>query len=363
METSIRTHRAVVAGISGGVGVALPLAAAAATIPFGDAAGAVRTAALPFAVGALSGVGLFALSDYLEERRSERLSSEAAQAAAFSSIFDGGDAAEPHTVQQASAPAAGVRLAGRAVPKGVPVISRAVDALDEADAWAEIDAMLDEDSPISCDPSRSKDIYEIALEELRHADRARSGRAAEPQTASISSARASAAPCSTDAFLALAAAGSASPSPRSAAAPARDSVASTDCDDAEERSARDAALASLYGVDLKAVPVATPAPSDSPAPAAVADYSGHEAIWAAALAILAEDAPVASPSQTASLAPDRMAAVAEGAGRTRDHNRVNALMEEEFEQSPSSSARLASREYLRVIRGGTASLPRLRARA
>ena len=116
METSIRTHRAVVAGISGGVGVALPLAAAAATIPFGDAAVSFRTTSLPFAVGALSGVGLFALSDYLEERRSERLSSEAAQAAAFSSIFDGGDAAEPHTVQPASAHAADAPLSTRLLP-------------------------------------------------------------------------------------------------------------------------------------------------------------------------------------------------------------------------------------------------------
>ena len=43
------------------------------------------------------------------------------------------------------------------------------------------------------------------------------------------------------------------------------------------------------------------------------------------------------------------------------HSRVNSLIEEEFDQVPSQSVRRTSREYLRVIQGGTASFPRLRA--
>ena len=49
------------------------------------------------------------------------------------------------------------------------------------EAWAEIDAMFKDGSPISCDPTRSKDMYQIALEELRRSERAAA--AATPVTA------------------------------------------------------------------------------------------------------------------------------------------------------------------------------------
>ena len=39
---------------------------------------------------------------------------------------------------------------------GVPTIARAADAMDEAEAWSMIDSMLDDDSPVSCDPARSR---------------------------------------------------------------------------------------------------------------------------------------------------------------------------------------------------------------
>ena len=339
MATSIRANRAVTAGISGGVGIVLPLAAVAVTIPFGEASQAAHVA-LPFAVGALAGVGLFALTDRLSERAAERRAAEEAEAAAFTSIFNGTEAVEPRTAQVASAPAAaGKRFVHRTAPKGVPVISRAVDALDEADAWAEIDAMLNEDSPISCDPARSKDMYEIALDELRRVERARTEQSA----------------------------------PVAEAAPAPAAAVQPDVDEADEASARAAAMASLYGAaaDAQAAQPVAPAASaaraaSAPAPetVAVADYTGHESTWAAALAILEDDAPVTvSPSETAYVAPDRMAAIAEGGSATRDHAHVNALIKEEFDRMSSPSVRHTSREYLRVIQGGTASMPRLQAQA
>lgn len=373
MASSINAHRAVAVGLSGGFTVGLPLAAVAATLPFAEAGEAVRAGALPFAVGALAGVGLLMLSDNLLDRRDARRAAEEAEAASFTSIFSGAEAVEAHTAKDGAAQAvAGKRFAHRATPKGVPVIARAVDALDEADAWAEIDAMLNDDSPISCDPARSKDMYEIALDELRRAERAQAeqtGRVAQTPASPVSAA-APANPESTDVFLALAAgrsAASARPAvsqPVAMAAKPQPATAAPafdfDLDEAEETSAREAAMASLYGAAATQRPVSVPAGEP-----AVADYSGHEATWAAALAILDEDAAsapaAASPSETAYVTPDRMAAVAEGGNATRSHAHVNELLEEEFDRVPSSSVRRTSREFLRVIQGGTASMPRLQA--
>ena len=375
MASSIKAHRAVAAGISGGLGFVLPLMAAAATLPFAGAHEVVRANALPVAAGALAGVALFALSDRLLERREERLANEEEEAAAFTSVFSGVGDAHPAVAGRSMAedpfaPRAHAKHAHRAVPKGVPVISRAVDALDEADAWAEIDAMLSGDSPISCDPTRSKDIYEIAFEELRRTEQAHEAAAAKPAAARHSS------PESTDVFLALAGKRVPARPVIAASAPVTPGPAVTasipttafDADEAEEASARDAALASLYGASPRVQPAPNPAPS-----VAVADYSGHERTWAAALAILNEDMPGSAsvvapaaqpvPSQTSFVAPDRMALVAEGGNATRSHAHVNALLEEEFSKVPSSSVRSKSHEFLRVIQGGTASMPRLQAQA
>ena len=38
--------------------------------------------------------------------------------------------------------------------------------MDEAEAWSMIDSMLDDDSPVSCDPARSRDVYQVAIDEL-----------------------------------------------------------------------------------------------------------------------------------------------------------------------------------------------------
>ena len=104
------------------------------------------------------------------------------------------------------------------------------------------------------------------------------------------------------------------------------------------------------------------------------DYSGHEDMWAAASAILSEDAeetraiPVgeAAPFQTAqgaeTTAPvpqERCKAIAEGARSTGLHTHVNEILEEEFDKVSSQSVRTRSHEYLRVIQGGTMTMPRL----
>ena len=131
----------------------------------------------------------------------------------------------------------------------------------------------------------------------------------------------------------------------------------------------------------------------------MADYSGHEDMWAQALAILSEgDAPATAGVVTAeatdeaevedetlfseqarheedvlaalksldvtdSVVPIHMEAMAGGAESTGRFARVNEMLEEELEKVPSQSMRASSREYLRVIQGGTMSMPRLTAEA
>lgn len=358
MATAKIAYRRSAIGISAGLGIALPLAAYAATLPMEGVNDAVRMGATPFAAGVLAGVGVLAISGGLLDRRATRLEAEAAEAERFASIFSDSDVVVPQTARSdasrtGSAPRAGKRFSSDA-PKGVPVISRAVDALDEAEAWAEIDAMFSDDSPISCDPTRSKDMYQIAIEELRRTEQMRAAEA---------SARAADASDRTAAMAALYGASVVAASRQAVVAPI-----------------------SAAAVTNASVPVAAPAPV-APAPVApnvpVADYSGHEDMWASALAILDEpvgthvsaSAPVSCMSQStgasASASADqasetsfvsrgRMAAVAEGGNATRLHSRVNALIEQEFEKFPSSSVRHSTHEYLKVIDGGTASMPAFR---
>lgn len=267
------SHRAVAAGISGGLAVALPATAALVAVSLeGTAASLVRTA-LSFAGGALVGIGLFAVSDRMLSQRGAR--------------------DEDSSVEQREA------FHARA-EQGVPVISRAVDAMDEEAAWADIDAMFAEDSPISCDPISSKDMYQIAFEELRRSEQLAQERSREEKVA---------------------------------------------------QDAQMAAMASLYGSPASVVvPPAAPqpvAPAESQeqvvsAPAEVevpvADYSGHEEMWAAAVAILEEDQDSA---KTACLsASDLSAGAVQG-----------------------KASRSSSHDYLRVIQGGTAQFTALQVEA
>lgn len=394
MASSHASTRSVAAGLSCGIGLAVPVAAYAVTLPFEGVHGAIAASAVPFAVGALAGVGLFAASNVLLDRH-----------VAFDAEDTAADAAPAHTHEGVAARAAGLHagLTGlfarsddeyednpdverffgrRRVPKDVPVIARAQWAPSEAEAWADIDAILSEDSPISCDATRSKDIYEIALEELRQSQ---DDAAAQPAGAHASSAGAAAAPVRTWEPSASAPAETTATFMALAAEIARgtETTARIEHDEDEDTdAARLAALASLDVIDGERphrTPVSEPARVPAPempvmrgAAAAQAapeptvpqaDYSGHEDMWASALAILAEDESRASTTMPTAVppSPERAQAVDEGARATAMHSRVNSLIEEEFDQVPSQSVRRTSREYLRVIQGGTASFPRLRA--
>lgn len=421
MDKPTRTHRALTAGLSAGAGVALGAAAFAATIPFDGAHAVVGASAVPFAVGTVAGVGLFAAGLRIAEEREERVERDYDEA-----------------VRAANADAAAYRRARQAAPKGVPVIARAQDALSEEEAWADIDELLSADSPVSCDPARSKDIYEIALEEMARGTRATAQAPAADPAATRAGAWAASQPgAQTGAWAAQTAAGTgawaasgfasqaaagtgawaaAAPeaAPRQAnpadtwvqmAVPAQQGgwqapAASWPQQQAPAYAAQapaypaqapqqapaaefdpfapqdvDAFLSSAgyipqEGADAPAMHPAEPEPAAPVMEVPMADYSGHEDMWAAALAILAEDGAPSSPvlgsadlGSTDAVDPDRMEAVAEGASATGMHTRVNEILEEEFDRVPSQSMRHTSREYLRVIQGGTMALPRLSAQA
>lgn len=416
MDKPTRTHRALTAGLSAGAGVALGAAAFAATIPFDGAHAVVGASAVPFAVGTVAGVGLFAAGLRIAEAREERVERDYDEA-----------------VRAANADAAAYRRARQAAPKGVPVIARAQDALSEEEAWADIDELLSADSPVSCDPARSKDIYEIALEEMARGTRAAAQAPAADPAATRAGAWAASQPgAQTGAWAAQTAAGTGAWAAQTAAgtgawAAAAPEAAPRQANPADtwvqmavpaQQGGWQAPAASwpqqqapAYAAQAPAYPVQAPqqapaaefdpfAPQDvdaflssagyipqegadapamhpaEPEPAApvmevpMADYSGHEDMWAAALAILAEDGAPSSPvlgsadlGSTDAVDPDRMEAVAEGASATGMHTRVNEILEEEFDRVPSQSMRHTSREYLRVIQGGTMALPRLSAQA
>lgn len=390
-------YRGNAIGISAGLGVALPLAAYAATISFDGVNDIVRMDAMPFAAGALAGVGMLALTGHMLDVHAERVEAERAEAERYASLYaSSGSAAE--RAAQVARPAAkqspaqtfiGKRFARQGQPDGVPVISRAVDALDEMEAWAEIDAMFSDDSPFSCDPARSKDMYQIALEELRRGESARAA----------SSASAGAAVAVAGASVAAGASAAAAASAPAASRPMTQVVAPT-ADERQAEADRSDALASLYGraaaprsyapqmptmtasaasqpvgagaaasQAVATAPAAPGAASDFDGLVPMADYSGHEDMWRAALAILEND--VASQPQRAACASQeravstgemdarRMAAVAEGGNATRVHSHVNALIEEEFDKVSSKSVHSTAHEYLKVIEGGTAAMPAL----
>ena len=436
-----RTY-AISAGLTAGAGLALPVVAFAATLPFEGPHAVVSAAAVPFAVGSLAGAGIFALAARAIDSHAERVEEEAAE--------------ERRGWGHHADNVAANGLFGRhnAAPKGVPIIARAQGAPSEEEAWAEIDALLSDDSPISCDPATSKDIYQIAFEELRREAERTAQTAATPvpaasatttvaedaaPTASTTAGTAREAyraaavhvkPASTAEYLALAGASAPAASERAVAtaapaasvatvtptlsavaaapatpvasagayqAPARAQAAAADGVDNEFEAARQAALASLdIPVGARSASDAIRAAAQTRAEAApnpirpslsgslgitgagarpaesaasvsagasedvpetvptvpMADYSGHEDMWAQALAVLAEEP-----------APRHDAGYIAGKHARQLHDHVNALIEEEFDRSRSQSAKSTSREFLRVIQGGTASMRRLQAEA
>ena len=195
MASSDATQRAVLAGLSCGIGLAAPVVMYAATLPFSSVNETVVAGAVPFAVGAVAGVGIYAASLGISEYRAqhaERLFQPDAMggAANVNQHQNEFQTASIPAQQQWAAPQ-GVATAAPAVQAnaaqpssvfsgltgafqrrraddGVPTIARAADAMSEADAWSMIDSMLDDDSPISCDPARSRDVYQVAIDELTY---------------------------------------------------------------------------------------------------------------------------------------------------------------------------------------------------
>ena len=372
MERPLHSHRALTAGLSVGTGLAVSAVIYAATIPFDEIHAFVESAVGPFAVGSVAGVGIFAIGSTIADavarsraQRDEQVSSEKDSAKQKEGLF---------------------RHSRSATPKGVPVIARAQTSLTESEAWADIDSMLDENSPVSCDPVRSKDIYEIALEEMARTTAGNAaGAAVAPDITATSSF-----------VLSQVRSAMAANEAQRAAAPAVRQVTSVpqvvetrepaqvveqktaaplQVVDAQNPDAT-SVLPTMSEDDLFVTGSAAVEPEEKIVEVPVADYSGHEDMWAAALAILSEApeekrAPEAAPrgahfrkiENTDPVNPLRMSAVAEGASETSRHARVNEILEEEIERIPSQSMRNTSREYLRVIQGGTMSMPRLTAEA
>ena len=487
MASSDATQRVVLAGLSCGIGLAAPVVMYAATLPFSSVNETGVAGAVPFAVGAVAGVGIYAASLGISEYRAqhaERLFQPDAMggAANVNEHQNESQTASMPAQQQWAAPQ-GVATAAPAVPAdaaqpssvfsgltgafqrlhtddGVPTIARAADAMSEADAWSMIDGMLDDDSPVSCDPARSRDVYQVAIDELTYGGKTGSYNRDDIAAAARAVSGSHTAPAgSTAAFVALVAnaannAAAAQSVTYGTAVPvtpaaAVDSYADEPLAvDEETIAARRAAESSLWGapaqqqaaeampynanlanmpiisdasaaaIDLddldepvisNDVPYVGDAPVDAPASASqsvavdepvdatpeedvpMADYSGHEGMWAAAAAILdevIEPAPVAAPVFTSDPQPaapayvgrhsavfpedtarisregiERAEAIAAGIMENRRHERVNQILEEEIDRLQSAAVRRTGRAYLSVIEGGTASFEPLRAEA
>ena len=462
MATRVHAHPAIAAGLAGGIGLVIPTAAYLTTLSIDGARELAQAGSVPFAVGVLAGVGLYSIANAALDagaRRSEASAADASatgespvsrQAAAASPAAGGssgsaavpaaGDAAEDATAESRkvaethepapveSEPVARTGMFGRKRRSldDVPVIARAQDALPEDAAWAELDSMLDDGSSISCDAATSKDIYQIAFEELARGVNAQAAPAAGPTHAQPAAAQAGrdgsrsvadALPADVTASILSAALQQAAATAALAADPAKDeldtdaarrqalsSLDSVDADSAAEvpDSASDASVTTVIPVQRAVRPATaedgaevTAATSDAsreadpaaahaaPAPQAEAEpadseFAGHEDMWAAALAILdeREDPAIVAPAAAAPARPaaarpigrhaasgSRAAAIAEGRRETAEHGHVNEILDEELARVPSKSVRRTGREYLRVIQGGTMSMPRLKAKA
>ena len=479
MASSDATQRAVLAGLSCGIGLAAPVVMYAATLPFSSVNETVVAGAVPFAVGAVAGVGIYAaslgISEYRAEHDGRLFQSDAMGGAAnfnqHHSEFK--TASIPAQQQGAPQPAAPAGQANAAQPSsaflsgltgafqrrhaddGVPTISRAANAMDEAEAWAMIDSMLDDDSPVSCDPERSRDVYQVAIDELTNGGKTGSYNRDDIAAAARAVSGSHAAPAgSTAAFVALVANAANSAAHNAASSGASATAASTSQQstaqstpaadpysdepltvDEETIAARRAAESSLWGAsaqkqaaeaapynaNLASMPIISDAKgvdlADLDEPAAVtasidaqdrvdtgnlpdasleedipmADYSGHEDMWAAAVAIMAEvvdPAPVMAstavsvpvpaapayvgrhsavlPEDTARISREgieRAEAIAAGVMENRRHERVNQILEEEINRLESAAVKRTGRAYLSVIEGGTASFTPLRAEA
>ena len=280
MASSDATQRAVLAGLSCGIGLAAPVVMYAATLPFSSVNETVVAGAVPFAVGAVAGVGIYAASLGISEYRAqhaERLFQPDAMGGAANvnqhqNEFQTASmpAQQQWAVPQGVATAAPAVQANAAQPSsvfsgltgafqrrraddGVPTIARAADAMSEADAWSMIDSMLDDDSPVSCDPTRSRDVYQVAIDELTYGGQTGSYNRDDIAAAARAVSGSHAAPAgSTAAFVALVANAAANNAYSATSADANASADNSYVDEAmtadeEAVAARRAAESSLWG--------------------------------------------------------------------------------------------------------------------
>lgn len=411
MAFSNNSHRAVCAGLSCGVCLVAPALAYAATLPLDGPSAQVAAAAMPFAVGAVAGVGIYAATLAVFDRKSAD-----AIPAEFEAVHEDVEAPSAASVTHAEHEnAIGKRFKKIAengifgsADSGVPVIERA-NAMSDEDAWAMIDSIMDEPN-IGCVPGESMDLYQIALAELAAENRPTGALSSnEVMAAAVSAAdRMSQSAGSTAVYMAMA----------GVEAEATESVERTEDQDTEAD--RAAALASLdtpanlmlkrmdvigapaeeaaaraQQVAAKQQDVAVGAAAAVPAPVQLhsvlgveldengevpmADYSGREGIWAQAFAIMEElDAPAAAEPEPVvyvakHMAPAKAQIVDEEPEASADafdfnsasdraraaklHAHVNALLADEVGSFRSgATARRKSHDYLRVIEGGTAPM-------
>ena len=319
-------HLAVIAGLSGGGLLLAPQTAYAlalpANLPFDlpteGLEAFISSPVAPFAAGAVVGAVVTSAVAAVELRGLQKRLDASSEERPFSwdddtAVFEKRDKKRERRERRAQrAEKRRARFHKHNPAEDVPVIARASDAPTEQEAWAEIDAFMNE-TPFSCSPAESHDIYELAFAELAQRTNATGVFTRRPDLTGATARQAGA-------VVAAAQAQAAVPS-----APARSSADI----EAERKADADAALRTLDSlgdleeppkavaplpIQAKGYPAARPAsaarPVVAPAGAAVAqpagitfdedglvtmaDYSGHEAMWAAALAVLAEDGPSAA---------------------------------------------------------------------
>lgn len=371
MAASVTTSRAVYAGLSCGLAFAVPVCAYAATLPFPQANGIVASCAVPFTVGALAGVGIVTAMSCVGDHRDAEAEAEGAfEAAETSGAWEHtASAEEPAQAEgkhRATQKHARRFFGKRDMPSDVPVIARAAGAMSEEDAWADLDALFSDDSPISCDATRSKDIYQIAFEELRRGN-IRTARTDTPAAATgrMPAQRDVAAEVASEPFAQPTAA--AAVATTATAAPA--TQAATGAGVSPASTAMFMALAQQRAdVRAASAPAAEPAyaakPVSTPVEQPVDAFADRRDVWAAALDILSEPVATATPAaHEPYISASRAAAIEEGKRANRRHDHVNELIEEELGQTESPAVRRSSREYLRVIQGGTVAMPRYTAEA
>ena len=314
-------HLAVIAGLSGGGLLLAPQAAYAlalpADVPLDGLEALVASPVVPFAAGAVVGAVVTGVVAAAEKR------SAASSGKARGAVRDD----DPTLVEGRRARRSARRAereAERAEKRrprfhrhdpaeGAPVIARAGDALAEQEAWEEIDAYMRE-TPFNCDPAKSHDSYELAFAELAQRTNATGIFTLRPDLTGAAARTAGA--------VAVA-------QPQAKAAPVAGPAQTPEEIEAERKADADAALRTLdvlgdlgeeapkavapLPIRAGAYPAAKSAAASRSAIApagtstgaaksapitfdengmvTMADYSGHEEMWAAALAVLAEDAP------------------------------------------------------------------------